>query len=98
MLQTLMGSIVAIGVWENKGTKGLNLKLLFKVAHSICMTCSNNAIVIKAQQDTLHTHATPQLWHLELGSLVANNDGLCASRSLVDGLQPWLWLVFHLGF
>lgn len=30
-MQTLMGSIVAIGVWENKGAKGLNLKLLVKV-------------------------------------------------------------------
>lgn len=29
--QTLMGSIIAIGVWENKGTKGFNLKLLIKI-------------------------------------------------------------------
>lgn len=28
-----MGSIIAIGVWENKGTKGFNLKLLIKVLH-----------------------------------------------------------------
>ena len=30
-MQTLMGSIIAIGVWENKGGKALNLKLLWKV-------------------------------------------------------------------
>ena len=35
-MQTLLGSIIAIGVWENKGAKGLNMKLLFKV----CSTCN----------------------------------------------------------
>ena len=30
-MQTLMGSIIAIGVWENKGTKGFNMKLMIKV-------------------------------------------------------------------
>lgn len=36
-----MGSIVAIGVWENKGTKGLNIKLLIKVKawHHMCNFC-----------------------------------------------------------
>ncbi|KAL3147388.1 hypothetical protein ABBQ32_002866 [Trebouxia sp. C0010 RCD-2024] len=29
--QTLMGSIIAIGVWENKGTKGFNLRLMTKI-------------------------------------------------------------------
>ena len=33
-MQTLTGSIVAIGLWEGKGGKALNLKLLFKVNYT----------------------------------------------------------------
>ena len=75
VVQTLMGSIIAIGVWENKGTKGFNVKLLIKV----CSCCCKHRLHTWSMSSSVYGGICGQHTYLPCVSSIAFKDSLFVS-------------------